>query len=149
MAKNPSPSRDPNLSRRGFLKTSAGAALGGTLASGLPEKARAADRPRQNVIAEENAKPGSRDWQLTRVRLDKQAGFRAPGIEGDCSRQSGKAGGKAGVFGSTKKPARFEIEIFRTGYYGGCGARLMTKLGPFDGEPQTVPPVMGEERLRE
>lgn len=148
MAKNPSASRDSNLTRRGFLKTSAGAALGGTLATGLPEDAKSAAGAK-NLIAEENARPGSRDWQLTRVRLDKQAGFRAPDIEGYCSRQSVKAGEKLEIFVSTKKPARFEIEIFRTGYYGGCGARFMTKLGPFDSEPQTVPPVAGDVRLRE
>ena len=47
------------------------------------------------------------------------------------------------------KPARpFQIEIFRTGYYGGRGARLMTKLGPFDGQPQPVPEI-GPKNLHE
>ena len=46
-------------------------------------------------------------------------------------------------------PARkFTIEIFRTGYYSGRGARLMTTLGPFDGATQPDPDV-GERRLRE
>jgi len=49
---------------------------------------------------------------------------------------------------STKPAARFTIEIFRTGYYGGRGARLMTKLGPFDGAAQPEPAV-GPRRLRE
>src|SRR4051812_35428254 len=141
MASSPSqPAPDSDLTRRGFLKTSASAALGGTLATGLPESARGAvAKERANVIAQENAKPGTRDWQLTRVRLDKQAGFRSPDIEGYCSHQSVKAGESIELFVSTKRPVRFEIEIFRTGYYGGCGARLMTKLGPFDGAEQPVP----------
>jgi TAT (twin-arginine translocation) pathway signal sequence len=143
MPTTPTPSgADPEISRRGFLKTSAGAALGASLpAAAVAQNAR-------GIIAAENAKPGSDDWQLTRVRLDKQAGFRAPDIEGYCSRQSVKAGEKIDIFVSTKQPARFRIEIFRTGYYGGKGARLMAQYGPFDGTPQPVPPV-GVKRLRE
>jgi hypothetical protein len=53
-------------------------------------------------------------------------------IEGYCSRQSVKAGESLDIFVSTQPSARFKIEIFRTGYYGGKGARLMTELGPFD-----------------
>src|SRR5437879_12835266 len=49
---------------------------------------------------------------------------------------------------STTPAARFHIEIFRTGYYGGRGARLMTTLGPFDGKPQPVPAI-GERSLHE
>ncbi|MEO6738702.1 MAG: N,N-dimethylformamidase beta subunit family domain-containing protein [Chthoniobacteraceae bacterium] len=49
---------------------------------------------------------------------------------------------------STNPAARFHIEIVRTGYYGGCGARLMKTLGPFNGTEQPVPPV-GEKRLHE
>lgn len=100
-----------------------------------------------SLIAEENSKPGSNDWQLTRMRLDG-GGFRSPLIEGYCSKQSVKAGEQLEIFVSTTPAARFEIEIFRTGYYGGKGARLMTKLGPFAGREQPVPDV-GERRLRE
>ena len=35
----------------------------------------------QNPIVEENLKPGARDWQLTRVRLNDAHGFRSPWIE--------------------------------------------------------------------
>jgi hypothetical protein len=100
-----------------------------------------------SLITEENAKPGSTDWQLTRMRLDA-SGFRSPLIEGYCSRQSVRAGETLEIFVSTKPSARFKIEIFRTGYYGGKGARLMTELGPFEGKEQPVPEV-GEKRLRE
>ncbi len=49
---------------------------------------------------------------------------------------------------STRPAARFQIEIFRTGYYGARGARLMSMLGPFQGREQPDPPV-GANRLRE
>ena len=101
-----------------------------------------------NIIEQENQHPGSTDWQLTRIRLDKNDGFRSPSIEGYCSRQSLKAGEALDIFVSSKPAARFQIEVFRTGYYGGRGARLMATLGPFDGEEQPVPEV-GPARLRE
>src|SRR5947209_1274811 len=92
--------------------------------------------PRLNRIQQENLRPGSLDWQLTRVRLDKGNGYRSPLIEGYCSRQSVRAGDTLQFMVSTTPPAKFEIEIFRTGYYGGRGARLMKKLGPFQGKAQ-------------
>ena len=101
-----------------------------------------------SLITAENGKPGSHDWQLTRMRLDKNEGIRTSLIEGYCSRQSVKAGETLDIFVSTKPTARFKLEIFRTGYYGGCGARLMTELGPFDGKEQPVPEI-GANRLRE
>jgi len=105
--------------------------------------------PKRNVIQIENAKPGSNDWQLTRVKLDKgMASFRTSLIEGYCSHQSVQAGDTLKIMVSTAPAAKFKIEIFRTGYYAGKGTRLMTTLGPFDGKTQPVPPV-GEHRLRE
>ncbi len=101
-----------------------------------------------NLIERENRREGASDWQLTRVRLDKTTGFRSPLIEGYCSRQSVAAVESIDLMVSTNPPARFTIEIFRTGYYGGRGARLMTRLGPFDGRTQPDPPI-GERRLRE
>ncbi len=101
-----------------------------------------------NLITEENRKPGSLDWQLTRVRLDKMSSFRSRWIEGYCSHQSVQAGDELRIMVSTAPAARFQIEIFRTGYYGGRGARLLTTLGPFQGKPQPVPDV-GPRRLRE
>ncbi len=101
-----------------------------------------------NPIQEENARHGSLDWQLTRIRLDKNDGIRTPFIEGYCSRQSVKAGDQLDIFVSTRPASRFKLEIFRTGYYSGRGARLMRDLGVFDGSEQPMPPV-GPNRLRE
>ena len=101
-----------------------------------------------NLIQEENLQQGSTDWQLTRIRLDKNDGFRSPSIEGYCSRQSLKAGETLDIFVSSRPASRFKLEIFRTGYYQGRGARLMATLGPFEGKEQHVPEV-GPARLRE
>ena len=111
----------------------------------LPAQLPAAQSPR---IREENAKPGSDDWQLTRVRLDKSDGMRSPAIEGYCSKQSAKVGETLDIFVSTDPPSKFKLEVFRTGYYGGKGARLMKEVGPLQGTAQEVPKP-GEKNLHE
>lgn len=119
--------------RRTALKTlAAGPAAAGALTA-------QAQREWPNPIVFENSKEGSLDWQLTRVRLDKRDGYRCPWIEGYCSKQSVKAGETLEIFVSTNPVAEFKIEIFRTGYYGGRGARLMETLGPFSGKTQPTP----------
>ena len=107
--------------------------------------ARGGDR---DTIRRENARAGALDWQLTKVGLRGPEGIRARGIEGYCSRQSVKAGERIEFCISTDPPAPFRLEIFRLGYYGGRGARLMTTLGPFDGVTQPDP-VPGEKNLHE
>ena len=92
-----------------------------------------------DFIRRENAKPGARDWQLTRVALVSNTSVRAAYIEGYCSKQSVRAGESLDICVSTNPASKFQIEIFRTGYYGGRGARLMTTLGPFEGTTQPDP----------
>jgi hypothetical protein len=123
--------------RRDFLATSllAAAAL----------RSPAADVP--NLIAAENAKLGTRDWMLTRPRIDPASKYRCPWIEGYCSHTSIRAGEQIQFFVSTNPAAEWTLEIYRTGFYNGDGGRLMQKLGPFPGKVQPDPPV-GEKRLR-
>jgi hypothetical protein len=148
--------RDLNDSnRREFLQGAAAASLTALAAQGaVGQEARNQKRPDEgargsNLIRTENAKEGARDWQLTRVRLEKMTSFRSPWIEGYCSKQSVKAGESIEIMVSTNPPQEFVIEIFRTGYYGGRGARLITKLGPFPGKTQPTPEPQGEKRLIE
>ncbi|MBA4190365.1 MAG: hypothetical protein C0467_20450 [Planctomycetaceae bacterium] len=117
------------------------AALVGT--GGLASAAR-----QKSPIAAENDKEGSTDWQLTYVKFDAKAKYRQSLIEGYWTRTSVAAGEKIGFCVSTEPASAFTIDIYRLGYYGGTGGRLMKTLGPFEGKPQPVPPV-GEKRLRE
>ena len=126
-----------NASRRDFLKTSAAAFTAASLTEAAPSA-------QLDLIKKENARTGTRDWQLTRVRPN---GYHTPAIEGYCSRQSVKTGESIDVMVSTNPASRFTLEIFRMGYYGGRGARLMTSLGPLKGKPQPKPPI-GKKRLR-
>ena len=129
------------MDRRDFIKTSGATAF----ASGLPASASVQAAPARDLIGAENSKAGA-SYQLTRVMPDGAKSYRTSLIEGYCSKQSVKAGEKMDIFVSTKPVARFTIEIFRMGYYGGAGARLMTTLGPFEGKTQPVP-AMAEQRV--
>jgi hypothetical protein len=105
-------------------------------------------QPTSNPITRENAYEGATDWQLTRVRMNRSDGIRNPSIEGYCSKQSVFAGESIDIFVSTDPVQDFTLEIFRTGYYGGRGARLMKSIGPLPGKTQPVPEY-GDKRLRE
>lgn len=133
--------------RREFLAQVSGGLAALTIPIG--DGAAAADSvpAKSGLIVEENAKPGSSDWQLTRVRPDKD-GFRSTWIEGYCSKQSVKAGESIDIMVSTNPARAFLLEIFRTGYYGGKGARLMKTLGPFEGKTQETP-TRGPKDLHE
>lgn len=140
--------RTTDVGRRDLVK-GALAASAAALAALAPSAGDSASTTRRSsIVADENQRPGHPDWQLSHVRLDKTGGFRSPWIEGYCSRQSVEAGETIQFMVSTTPAARFRIEVFRLGYYGGAGARRMTTLGPFDGGPQPVPDE-GPRRLRE
>ncbi|MFT4689545.1 MAG: hypothetical protein ACJASX_001168 [Limisphaerales bacterium] len=140
---------DPHLNRRDFAKLGT---LGATLPfAGTLSAEQSGQAPRNpSLISKENRQAGSRDWQLTRVRPDVRGGFRASNIEGYCSKQSVAAGEQIDILVSTSMETEYSIEIFRTGYYAGRGARLMSTLGPFKGRPQPTPkPTRGDRHLIE
>lgn len=100
-----------------------------------------------NPIVLENRRPGTRDWQLTRPRIDSGAKYRGSGIEGYVSSPSVKAGEKVDFHVSTRPAKNWFLEIYRMGWYGGDGGRLVARLGPFEGVEQPEAPV-GERRVR-
>jgi len=101
----------------------------------------------QNLIQAENAKPGAIDWQLTRVRIAGSE-CRQAAIEGYCSRQSVKAGESIDIMVSTNPVRSFRLEVFRTGFYGGKGARLLKTIDSTPGITQPDP-MPGEKDLHE
>ena len=112
-----------------------------------PTAALATDR-QPDLIRAENERPGTTEWMLTNTRVDPTTKYRCPWIEGYCSRTSLRAGETLEIFVSTRPASRFVLDLYRLGWYGGTGGRHLTRLGPFQGEPQPDPPI-GEERLRE
>ena len=127
------------LSRRAFVASTSALALTTPLLH-------AADPV--GIIARENAKPGTRDWMLTKTAIDPKTKYRCPWIEGYASRTSVRSGEKIRFFVSTNPPSPFTISIYRTGYYAGQGGRLMQELGPCPGVTQPDPPI-GSGRVRE
>jgi hypothetical protein len=72
----------------------------------------------QNVIQAENAKPGTPFWRLT-------APSATPTVEGYASHTSVNRGETIRFFVSSAAPS-YTLSIYRMGWYGGQGARLMS-----------------------
>jgi hypothetical protein len=97
-----------------------------------------------NAIQNENEKPGTTDWLLTRVvRHDDEiyelGWHRRRGIEAYTSHTSVKAGDRLDVHVSTYPVNKYSVNIYRMGYYGGAGARLMRTIGPLQGTSEPTP----------
>ncbi len=138
-----SPERKLPVTRREFLD---GMAAIGAAALARPLVA-PGDQPASNRIVEENQRPGTRDWMLEKIEIEPQSRFRSPKIEGYCSHTSLRAGETIQFFVSTNPATRFTLDVYRTGYYGGDGGRLVKHLGEFAGTVQPEPAV-GDKRLR-
>ena len=126
------------FTRREAIHTLAG--LGLTALASAKEK-------RSSVIREENARPGTKDWMLVKTGVDPATKYRSPKIEGFVSHQSVRAGETVQFYVSTNPASRWNLKIYRMGYYGGDGGRLIADRGSFEGSAQTDPPI-GEKRLR-
>src|SRR5579871_3120992 len=103
---------------------------------------------RSDNITAENQRSGTFDWMLTRTGIDPTTRYRCPWIEGFCSRASVSAGETIDIKVSCNPASPFTLDLYRMGYYGGTGARLMASLGSFQGCPQPDPPI-GPQRVRE
>ncbi len=138
--------KDPRKSsRRELLKQASGAAV--LALTGISGSAKAVTSA-SHRIRDENSKPGTRDWMLQKTAVDPATKYRCPWIEGYVSQTSARAGETIRFHVSTNPAARFTIDLYRLGFYGGDGGRLIERLGPFDGAIQPDPPV-GAKRLRD
>ena len=92
----------------------------------------------QNPVQIENSLPGTSGWQLSNPAVNRE-------IEGYASLTSVNIGGTI-AFSVSTTDSTFNIDIFRTGWYGGVGARLLTTISGLTGVVQTTPtqdPVTG------
>jgi hypothetical protein len=74
----------------------------------------------QNPIQIENAQPGTTAWQSPDTD--------SPAIEGYASQVSALPGDTIQLHVSTRPSAEYRVEIYRLGWYGGAGGRLMMCL---------------------
>lgn len=137
------------MNRRDLLKATAGISAGLVVQGGSSSAARPQQQRRPDVVREENAHPGTTDWQLTRVRIN-HGRYRTSLIEGYCRQQSVRAGDTLEICVSTDPPRSFYLDVYRLGWYGGRGGRHLTRIGPIDGRTQEIPPRGPDPgRLRE
>lgn len=92
-----------------------------------------------NAITDENALEGNDTWNLDNPANDVDGQ-----IKGYADKASVAPGQSIEFKVSVKDDEEFRIEVFRMGYYGGDGARLMTTIGPLEGVEQPGP-VLGED----
>ncbi|MEP6672396.1 MAG: twin-arginine translocation signal domain-containing protein [Chthoniobacter sp.] len=128
------------ISRRDALKRTAGLGAAVLLPGSL------IGTPADNPIQRENSQPGTRDWMLAHPRIETESKYRCPWIEGYASKSSVRAGETITFHVSTSPPSPFKLDVFRLGYYGGTGGRLMRSLGRFEGRTQADPEI-GPKRL--
>ena len=130
------------LSRRNLLKGAAATAAAATIASGAKAQS---DAQQSDLIVEENRKPGTQEWLLKNPRVTSphklwhMFGMRCPWIEGYCSHATAQVGDEIQFFISTEPVADYTVDIYRMGYYGGDGGRLMKSIGPLKGITQPTP----------
>ncbi len=98
---------------------------------------------KENIIVNENKNEGTTDWLIDvpfrQCDPPDHQNCRRPQIEGYCSQTSYLAGDTLLIFVSTDPASEYTLDIFRMGYYGGKGGRLMKRVGTLQGTPQNVP----------
>jgi hypothetical protein len=99
-----------------------------------PAAAPTAPEPGPNPIVTENALPGTDDWPLTRPADARQ-------IEGFVDATSVAAGGSVKLYVNVAGAKPYDLHVYRMGYYGGKGARLVTTQVNQTGVAQPAPIV--------
>lgn len=99
---------------------------------------------RSSIITAENARPGTTDWLLTKVFRHADEPYskgwhRRKEVEGYVSHLSIKPGETLKVFVSTEPADTYDLDIYRMGYYGGKGGRLVKSIKALKGSPQPTP----------
>ncbi|MBO3463431.1 DUF4082 domain-containing protein [Aetokthonos hydrillicola CCALA 1050] len=81
-----------------------------------------------NPIVIENQKAGTTNWKITNQASTEIAGY--------ASATSVNKGGSIAFKVSLATPGSFTIDVYRLGYYGGSGGRLVTSIGTLSGITQ-------------
>ena len=98
-----------------------------------------------NPISDENLNPGSRGWVLSAQGSGHDATDAVGQIKGYMSATSVNKGGQIDFKVSVSPAQNFTIEIYRVGWYGGMGGRLMLTTNSFAGISQ--PPCPRDEPI--
>jgi hypothetical protein len=82
-----------------------------------------------SAVARENALPGDRGWQL-------DAGVSTTFIQGYAGVVSALPGDTVPLYISTAQPSRYDLTVYRIGWYGGLGGRALYTEHGLVGVPQ-------------
>ena len=93
-----------------------------------------------NPIQVENANPGTTSWQIDSDANGNPLLAQSHQIEGYASLTSVNVGSQISFMVSLSSTAQFTMDIYRMGYYGGSGGRLMQSVGPLSGGAQATCP---------
>jgi hypothetical protein len=94
----------------------------------------------QNAIVLENQNAGTRNWEITNpANSNEIAGFAAA--------TSVNKGEALPIKVSLAQAGQYQIDVYRLGYYGGNGGRLITSSGLLNGVTQAGPTFDPETRL--
>jgi len=101
------------------------------LPAGAPPPVGPAGLVTSAAVLAENARPGTTDWVPTGVQTQA-------GIEGYTDRTSATPGQQIALAVSTTA-TRYRVQIYRLGWYGGLGARLLAESPELPGSRYPVP----------
>jgi hypothetical protein len=120
--------------------TTVGLASRSGSAQRAPQAASACANPPNKIVAE-NCKPGnpSTEWDIN--------GSGDPRIQGFATDISVNIG-ESIAFKIASDSLKYRIDIYRLGYYGGAGARLVATVRPSTAVPQTQPACLRDESVR-
>ncbi|WP_392534621.1 N,N-dimethylformamidase beta subunit family domain-containing protein [Nostoc sp. C117] len=97
--------------------------------------------PNPNAIFLENLNPGTTNWKLVNRGSGEIAGY--------ASATSVNKGESLGIKVSLGQVGQFTIDVYRLGYYGGTGGRLMASSGLLNGTTQAACTVDPDTHLVE
>jgi uncharacterized protein YaiE (UPF0345 family) len=97
----------------------------------------------QNAIVIENQKLGTTDWIISETN---QASTE---IEGYANATSINKGETINLKVSLAQPGQYQIDVYRLGYYGGAGGRLITSIFGLYGSTQSTPIINSTTKLIE
>ena len=100
------------------------------------------DTRKKNSIVLENENEGTTAWLINvpekHCEYPDHQYCRRPEVEGFCSKASYFAGDTLNIFVSTEPATSYTVDIYRMGYYGGKGGRLMKSVSMLEGKPHRV-----------
>ena len=93
-----------------------------------------------NPIIAENQNPGTTDWRIN-YNIGTFSSDTNGEIKGYASATSVNKGDSINLHVSVNPAQTYAIDVFRMGWYGGAGGRLMQHIGPLNGTKQPDCPL--------